>query len=410
MSNKQTIIYQTRSDQSFLKQINIKKILNLLWEHGELSRIELAEYSRLNKKTITNIANELLENQIIKPCGYKKSDAGRRQQLLEINAERSYHIGLDLGPTHIYCLIVDFKGKVITEENVELRINMEPELIIKMIINLLHSVIKQSGLDFSSISSLGFGVPGFINRETSVSISSENIPGWNNIPLKEIMQKEVDVPFYIEDSSRTMALAEHWFGAGRNINDYIVFDLGYGIGCGIFIDGNLYMGSNFKSGEIGHTIVKPNGPKCICGHRGCIESVASGKAIADIAIEQLKNNSDSTLMKLCNGDIEKITARDVIIASDLGDKLSIQILKEAGQYIAIGVINALHFFNPQTIVLSGRLILSGNVLFDTITEFIKENSMKEIYDDVKIARSNMGPRSSALGAALLHLQEFFSLY
>jgi N-acetylglucosamine repressor len=405
MPRKENFIIENKSDQKFLKQLNLKKVLYLLWKHDKLSRVELSELGRLDKKTITNIVNELLQKNIIKESGYKSSGVGRPKQLLEINGKYGFHIGIELGITHITGVVLDSKGSIVAENNIDLRYTMKPEILLKMTKTLMHSLIKQSQLELSSFHGVGFAIPGFIDRESGTSILSENIPGWVNIPVKEFLMDELDLPFYIEDSSRTMALAEYFFGAGNNIEDFIVFDLGFGIGCGIIIGGNLYMGSNFKSGEIGHTIVNPNGPKCICGHSGCIESLASGHAIARNAINGLQKQSDSLLPSFTNGNINAITAKDVVLAAELGDKFSSELIKDAGKYLGIGIANALNFFNPSVIILGGSLVASGNILFDTIGKTIKKNSMQDIYNDVKILKSSLGHRASALGAAALSFQQ-----
>jgi len=410
MATKNSLIYETRSNQTFLRSINTKKVLNLLWMHKKLSRLELAQYSRLNKKTITNIVNPLLEDGIVAPSGFRDSDAGRRQELLELVPSYSYHMGLDVGATQIQCVIVDFCGNVIAEQGAELRVHTGSAIIMQMAKSLIESVIRSSGLEKSKIKSLGFSVPGFVDRERGVSHFGLTIPDWQNIPVRDILKDTLDVPFYIEDSSRAMAIAEYRIGAGRGESDFILFDLGYGVGCGIFIDGQLYMGSGNKSGEIGHTIVKPDGPMCERGHRGCIESIASGMAIANTAKKRIEAGEQSLLTGISGGEIAGITARDVVMASELGDELSCGILREAGEYLAIGVVNALHFFNPSLIILGGRLMASGNVLLDTITKFIKENTVPMIYDDVRIVRSEMGSRNAALGAALLHLEDYFDFY
>jgi len=133
-------------------------------------------------------------------------------------------------------------------------------------------------------------------------------------------------------------------------------------------------------------------------------------AIANNAKERLSKGESSLLTGISGGETSGITARDVVMAAELGDEMSCSILREAGEYLAIGVVNALHFFNPSLIILGGRLMASGNVLFDTIMKFIKENTVPPIYDDVKIVRSEMGSGAAALGAALLHLEDYFDFY
>ena len=408
MASRDSSLMQTRSNLGFLKQINLQKIMNLLLKHNYLSRVELADLGHLDKKTITNIVNDLLEKKLIKEVGYKPSNGGRRRKLLELNEKHSYHIGINLDVTHLTGVILDFRGNLVTENNIELCYNLEPDVIIRMIKTLLTSLLKQSEIEASSIAGIGFTLPGFVDRDSGISIQSEYLTGWHDIPLKDILVNELKTAFYIEDCSRTAALAEYWFGAGRNIDDFIAFDLGLGIGCGIMNDGRLYMGSNNKSGEIGHTIVKPNGPECVCGQRGCIEATASGNAIVKSAITGLKQGALSILPKFTMGDINRITFNDVISASELDDQFSINILNEAGMYIGIGIVNALHFFNPNTIIIGGRLVASGNILYKAITDTIKKETIQDIYFDTKIVKSNLGYRASALGAAVLSLQGLFS--
>jgi predicted NBD/HSP70 family sugar kinase len=212
-----------------------------------------------------------------------------------------------------------------------------------------------------------------------------------------MFQKRYNLPVCVDDCSRIMALAELWFGKGRNCRDFIVADLGFGIGCGIVIDRKIFRGSAGKSGEVGHTVVDVNGPPCTCGSHGCIESFAAGWALSRDAQSVMQKYPNTLLCETSGNTPEGVNFRQVVLAANLGDPHCANLLKKAGEYIGIGLSNAISFFNPSRIILGGRLIQDNEIMIRAITETIKTKCMKQILDDVEITVSELGGSASAWG-------------
>ncbi len=406
MKNNENARYE-KSDQSFLKQYNIKKILDILRKNESLSRIDLSESSCLDKKTITNITKELLENRQLKVVGHYSEGMGRPKEMLGLNGDYCYCIGVDLGGTYISGIVMDFTGRVICSHYVDLFNDMEPQTLIKVSHNLISNLLKKADMTIKDIEGIGISIPGFIDKDAGLSVISENIPKWFNIPLKQIFQDKYHVDVFVEDCSRLMALAELWYGDGRDVNDFLVFDLGLGIGCGIVIDQKIFAGSNGKSGEVGHTIVEVDGPLCTCGRHGCIESLASGWALSKQANTTIQQGQETLLNEMKNNRDTVPTTKDIKLAAELGDKYACNLLIRAGKYIGIGIANAISFFNPTKVIINGRLIWNSEVLSKAIKKTLKEQTMSQIYNDVQIIESNIGFLASAMGAATLCLEKYY---
>ncbi|MDR2619178.1 MAG: ROK family protein [Treponema sp.] len=388
-----------KGDQSYLRSRNTARILETLRQNENFSRQDLAEQTNLDKKTVLNIVNGLLEKGMIHITSRQADGAGRPKEILDINGNYGRYAGIDLGGTHLSGVLVDFSGKQIVSGNIEVHNGMEPDTLMKLCAYLMGNLLKDAGLKEYDLSGIGISFPGFVASSLG-SVTSENFPKWQNIPIQGMFQERYNVPICVDDSSRLMALAELWFGKGRGCRDFIVADLGFGIGCGIVIDRKIFRGSAGKSGEVGHTIVDVNGPPCTCGSRGCIESFAAGWALSRDAQVVMKEHPDSLLWETSGGSPEGVNFRQVILAANLGDSCCAGLLRYAGTYIGIGLSNTISFFNPSRLIIGGRLIQDNEILLKAVTETINSNCMKQILDDVEITVSELGGGASAWGAGI----------
>jgi predicted NBD/HSP70 family sugar kinase len=389
-----------KGDQSSLHSRNTAKILEALRQNDRLSRVDLAEYTNLDKKTVLNITNKLLPKGMIRVLSRLADGAGRPKEILGINGDFGRYAGIDLG-THLSGVIVNFAGRQITSQTIEVHNGMEPDTLIKLCNYLMEIMLKQAALRKYDLSGIGISFPGFTYRG---SVTSENYPKWRNIPIQELFQKRYNLPVYVDDSSRLMALAELWFGKGKTCDDFIVADLGFGIGCGIVINREIFRGSGGKSGEIGHTIVDVKGPPCSCGSRGCIESFAAGWALSRDAAQIKRRHPDTLLNETKGGSGDVAGFSDVILAANLGDAYCTELLKKAGEYIGMGLSNAVSFFNPSKLIIGGRLIQNNEITLRTIIDTINQKCMKQNLEDVEITVSDLGGGASAWGAGIFCIQ------
>lgn len=383
------------------------QVLNCVRERGEASRVELARGIRLDSKTVSHLVDDLVRQSLIEPAGYRDSRAGRRQELLRIHGAHSNFIGIDLGANHIIGILTDLNAAPLDRIFFEIRPGLPVELILAQMKSIARRLLASERAT-APVQSVGICVPGFILPDLGVSMVAENIPGWKNIRVREIFQAELERPVYIEDSSRAFGLAERWLGHGKQVRDFLLLDLGYGIGMAVFVAGELYEGSSYKSGEIGHVLVKSDGPPCACGRRGCLEAVASGRSIAREAARGIREHRSELLAGLTHGQADSVKAQDVAIAASMGDAFASGLLNEAGTYIGLALANAVNLLNPSLVVLGGGLVGAGKPLLDSIAESLRINTMMGIIDDLQIRVSGLGVDGSALGSALIAMKHVFS--
>jgi len=388
-----------KGNLGYLRSRNTARILDNIRQNKAFSRIDLAERTNLDKKTVLNIVKDLLKKGMIKITAHEANGAGRPKEILGIDGSYGRYAGIDLGGTHLSGVIIDFAGKQIASNSIEVHNGMEPDTLMKLCTYFMGNLLKDAALKENDLGGIGISFPGFVASSKGY-VTSENFPRWQNIPIQEMFQRQFNMPVTVDNCSRLMALAELMFGKGQDCSNFIVADLGFGIGCGIVIDRKIFRGSKGKSGEVGHTLVDINGPACTCGSRGCIESFAAGWALSRDAQIIMEQYPDSLLFETSGKSPEAVNFRQVVLAANLGDSCCIDLLKRAGEYIGIGLSNAVSFFNPSRIIIGGRLIQDNSIMLQTITETINSKCMKQILDDAEITVSDLGGGASALGAGI----------
>lgn len=392
-------------NQRFLKRINRLKILNTLRSKGPLSKTQLARLSGLNNKTITNIIEYLIKKGIVTSVGLLKTDEGRKKEHFKLNSDYCFSIGIDLGASHISAILINLEGKILLKKTFNFRFGLKKDIVLEKIFALTQSLIEEAKDKLEKIIGMGFTAPGFFDIKRGVWEEAVNIKDWKQVPIKKLLEERFNKKVYLEDCSRSMALGELWYGKGKDIKDFILLDLGQGIGCGIVINGILLEGKGLKAGEIGHLIIDEKGPVCTCGNRGCLEACASGRALVSKVQEEIRKGQKTKIYDLVNGKVDEITLQDVIEAASLQDSFAIEVLEEAGHRIGRVVSFLINIFNPPLIVLGGQLSISGKHFTGSLIETARKYSMAKIFKETEIKISNLGPFGAALGAATIAIQE-----
>jgi glucokinase len=289
-------------------------------------------------------------------------------------------IGLDLGGTKIAAAIADQKGKIIRRLVVPTEAQKGKEAVIK---NIFASIKNVAQNNLASVKAIGIGAPGPILYKEGIIVSPPNLPGWKKVPLRKIIQDEFKIKTILENDANAAALGEARFGAGRGIKNLIYITISTGIGGGVIIDGKIFRGAVGTAGEIGHTTIDPDGPRCGCGNYGCLEALASGTAIAQ------KAGKDAT---------------EVGKAARQGDKEALKIIRETGEYIGIGVANLANLFNPEMVIIGGGVANLGEMLFKPIRETVKKRALEVPASILKIVPAKLGSDAGVLGAVALCLR------
>jgi len=314
-------------------------------------------------------------------------------------------LAVDLGGTKIITALISSEGQVMAREYTLTLADEGPQAVIKRIFSAIDSTLNLSNLDPSQLDSMSIAAAGAISIDKGVVTSSPNLPGWHDVPLRDIVNKKYSVNTFLINDASAAALGEHCFGAGKGTNNLILLTLGTGIGGGIIINGKLYNGSSGSAGEIGHMTIDVNGPRCRCGNIGCLEALASGTAVAREAIRRIKQGRRSSLNQMVEGKVENITAKKVGVAARDGDSLALEVISEAATYLGVGMVNLVNIFNPEIIIVGGGMAKMGDLLLEPAREVVRERACSLSAQMVRIVLAQLGDDAGAFGAAVFAFEQ-----
>ncbi len=387
-----------------VKGTNKQAVLDLIRFTPEgVSRAGIARRLGLSRSAITSIVNDLLSKNIIHEAEDGPATGGRRPILLEMNPQRGYVVGVDLGASHLGMVLSDYTARVLFEIEVPFNLAAGPEKCLLEVDQQLHNLLDDANLRFDQITALGVGVPGPVDIEAGSVSEPPIMPGWGQYPIRSYLSDLWGLPVVIGNDAEFGALGEWAYGAGRGESHVAYVKVGSGIGAGLLLGGNIYRGANGYAGEIGHITLDNKGPLCSCGNRGCLESFAGGAALAEQAKQAVRSGKRTRLSLI--EPLESITARDVGEAARLGDLVSQQIVTEAGRYLGTAIASLVNLFNPHIVVVGGGVAQMGDLLLEPIRETVSRRSLQPSYHAVRIVSSVLGRRSTCMGAVVQALSQ-----
>ena len=300
-------------------------------------------------------------------------------------------IAVDIGGTQVRVALVDEKLNILIKKSFPTGIDSLPEPSCNMLIQEVENLL--SSFNDSALKSVGVSTPSF-NRLTGKMVNPPNLPCWNNFSLLEFFETHLNLPVVVGNDASLAALGEYRSGAGQGVNNMVYITLSTGIGGGLIIDGDLYVGRMGFSGEIGHISVEPDGYICNCGNRGCLELYASGPAILREAIDRI-NNGDRTSLQTESD----LTSKDIFRHAAEGDIVSNEIVSGVGKYLGKGVVSIMNMFEPERIVFGGGVSESFDLLRPHIIRYVKKYSMAHFEKTIDLRKSEFKENSSLIGAA-----------
>ena len=312
-------------------------------------------------------------------------------------------VGVDLGGTKIDTVLSDSRGKIKARELAETRAGEGPDAVIARIVAAIKKVS-----DGANVSGVGIGAAGVIDLKTGVVTFSPNMPGWHNVPFRDIVQREVGIATFVDNDATVAALGEYKFGAAKGIDHFVCVTVGTGIGGGIVTNGEIYRGISGSAGEIGHMTIDINGPRCGCGNNGCWEALASGTALEREAAARLRAGANTTIPRFVKEGSKKINARSIYLAAKDGDPLANELIAQLGFYLGVGLANLVNVFNPQLIVLSGGVSRMGDMLLTPARKTLRERAFEISAKAARVEVSSLGYDAGPLGAVALALNEMRS--
>ncbi len=297
--------------------------------------------------------------------------------------KNKYAIGIDIGGTNIRAAIVSNKGEIIQKIK---------EKSSGDIISIIYKII--GNLFSEKVAGIGFSLAGLIDYQKGSVLVSPNLPSVEGEDFVNKLGARFNVPVIIENDANAAAYGELCSGAGRNFSNFVLLTLGTGIGGGIIYNKKLMN----VSAEIGHMSINAEGKKCLCGNYGCLESYASATAIISSAIDFLENGRNS-ILKERNNNYKNITAEEIFKAAKEGDLLSIDVFKNAGKFLGIGISNIINILSPEAVILTGGLIGAWNIYVKEAITVASERAFKHLFKRTEIIKSELMDDAGIIGAA-----------
>jgi len=309
-------------------------------------------------------------------------------------------VGIDLGGTTIKLAFVNFDGEIQNKWEIQTDTSNQGKNIVNDITNSLNAKLIEFRKNKDDLVGIGIGAPGPINPLNGSVFEAVNL-GWKDYPLREMLSDVSQLPVYIENDANIAALGEMWKGAGAGAKDLVCVTLGTGVGGGVIANGSLVQGASGAAGEIGHTqVILHNGYECNCGKKGCLETVASATGIVRVAMEEIKENSNSALYQI----LEKtglLSAKDVASCANEGDSYALKVLDQVSNYLGLVLANVANVLNPEKIVIGGGVSKAGSILLDNIRIHFEKYAFERVRKSTKITIATLGNDAGVIGAAWL---------
>ncbi|MBS3917676.1 MAG: ROK family protein [Deltaproteobacteria bacterium] len=315
-----------------------------------------------------------------------------------------YLVGVDAGGTNIRMGIVTPDGRIFKKTQYPMDMSRGSLAMMDELASRIQGVIQEGTPGVLSEIRIGIGVAGPIDMRRDVLVAPPNLPGLHEFRLREFFQEKFSLPIAIENDANAFTLGEGWKGAARGCRHYIGITLGTGVGGGIVVAGKILHGADGMGGEVGHMVLNPEGPLCGCGGRGCLEVYASGSGIRRMVLEAIKKGEGKETLKRNRGDLQKITSEEVFEAAQEGDETALNVFNEMGGYLGLGLVNLVNLFNPEKIVIGGKVSRAWDYFIRSATEVVHQRAMKGQRGKVEIVRAECGDDAGILGAAYAALK------
>lgn len=348
----------------------------------------------------------------------------------------SLTIGIDLGGTQIRAAVL--RGAQICARASQLTgDDPTPEYVLPRLYATVQEALEQAGIALQDTAGMGVAAPGPLDNRTGTLYAPPNLPSWHAVPLKDLLEARYQAPVLVEHDANAAALGEYLFGAGQGCQHLVYLTVSTGIGGGVIINGRLLEGVNGTAAELGHLTIDWHGERCACGNIGCLEALASGRAIARQANEAIASGQGAELLAFARTMLEHtttvpdkgalprqdfstrplattpigadhtpqvtVTSKTVARAAEAGIPLARAIITRAAEALGVGLVNILHIFSPQSVILGGGVMQMGAMLLEPALAIVQERTMRANLAGARIMQAQLGENAGLIGAGALPL-------
>lgn len=394
-----------RLDRDAIKRVNRNLVLNLVKSDGPLSRRDIVRRSGLSAATVSNLTAELIAEDLVHEMGPGETTRGRPPVLLRLNNRAGFVVGVKVMEERLAAVVTDLDAEVLayrsdplpTPRQTESGRSIDPAEVVAAIAETVEHVLSEAGVDRSAVLGLGVGLAGVVDSQTRRVVFSPFF-AWRDVDLAGPLRRRLGMDVILENDVSALTIAEQWFGHGHNYDHFCVVTVGTGVGLGVVANGQFYRGAGGGAGELGHTTLVEGGPTCDCGKTGCLEMLASDRAVARQASRIV-----------ADGELElgTPTMAEVVAAARRGDEVAQGLLAESGRWLGVGIANVVNLFNPGLVVIGGEGVHAGEWRFAAMRKAFQEHVFDGLADQTEFVIEPAGDDTWARGAACVVLGEMF---
>ena len=385
------------------KQLFRNKIIKQLYFRDNLSCADLSARIHKSIPITAKLIEELMAENLVMETGYAASTGGRRPLTYSLKKKMMYLVSVAMDQVVTKIAIMDMQNDfVLPVQKIVLPLPGNPEAL-EILKEKIATVIESSGIAKEKFIGVGIGMPGFVDVKKGINYSYLQLP--NNKSITKNISERLGIPVFIDNDSSLIALTELRFGAGRNEMDAMVINIGWGIGLGMIINGELFRGHEGFAGEFSHMPLFLNDKLCWCGKAGCLETEASLLLIIEKARQGISSGRLTKLTSLPAGDPE-LAFEAIIKAVQEGDQFAIELFSKAGYIIGKGVAVLIHLLNPKIIIISGRGAAAGKIWQAPIQQAMNEHCIHRLFQNTSIEISTLGIHAELIGAAALVMENY----
>jgi N-acetylglucosamine repressor len=385
--------------KAHIRKYNEGLLLREIYGRSTISRVELAELTNLSRPTVTEVTQTLLQRGLVIEVGREEQNhkVGKKATLLQFSEDNNQLVSVAIGDTRIVASLMNLRAQIQHQVTVS-RSGIRSQQLLDLLISSIEEMVSKATRPLLGIA---VGTPGIINSETGLIHLATSL-GWENLPLEGLLSQRFNVPVLIGNDSNLAVIGEHWFGIAQESNDVVLVKIGYGVGVGILSRGYIIRGSTQSAGELGHNAFLPSQEVCLCGRKGCLETLVSWWGLIRLCTRIAAEHPDTVLNTLApNGDI---TPAVITAAVQRGDPYVTQPVESAANYLGQALTFVVHLLNPRLIILTGSMVELGDVFIETLKRKIYELSFPVLTEQLDIRVSGDDERAIMLGACALLLE------
>ena len=396
----------TKASKDDMRNANLLTLLQCIQHNAPISKNELKELTGLSWGTVSGLTSELTrKGVIIEGTRSVSMQVGRTPALASINPNYCYAIGLELNTDGITVALMNLKMEIEEMYSEPIRDNAKAS-VLSQSFHVLDTFLDSIGSKKDRLLGIGISMQGIVDSIGGISVYSPYFSDWSNVNLKQIYSDRYHINTYLEHSPICQALYEKQIGVGKGLHDIVYIRASSGIGMCIMINDTVIRGADGNAGEFGHIIVEPNGRRCACGKRGCLETVASTKALMEMAQEHVQARKDTMLISEYGvTDPKKIDMELIYNAACRGDAFCLGLFRNVGKHLGAAISTLINIMNPRVIILGGALAQYESLFTPTLTAVLEERVWA--YSNRSILYSRSRQNTAVIGAALNVINRFY---